>query len=96
MHVLALAIELHLPASRSLKQKRSLLRPVLDGVRARYPVSIAETGYQDTWQRAQLGVAAVSASASLVREIVDEVERFVWSFPELEVLEARRFWLDEE
>jgi uncharacterized protein YlxP (DUF503 family) len=96
VHVLALAIDLHLPASRSLKQKRSLLRPVVDGVRARYPVSIAETGYQDTWQRAQLGIAAVSGSVSIAREIVDDVERFVWSFPDLEVLDARRFWLEEE
>jgi uncharacterized protein len=96
MHVLALAIDLHLPTCRSLKAKRSVLRPILDGVRAHYPVSIAETEWQDNWQRAQLGIAAVSGSARVVQEIVDDVERFVWSHPDVEVTEARRTWLEEE
>lgn len=96
MHVLALAIEVHLPDSRSLKHKRAVLRPVLDGIRARYPVAVAETDHQDRWQRAEIGVAAVSASARVAREVVDEVERFVWSFPEVEVLTMRRFWAEED
>jgi uncharacterized protein YlxP (DUF503 family) len=51
MHVLAVAVDLHLPSCLSLKAKRAVLRPILDGVRARYPVAIAETEWQDTWQR---------------------------------------------
>ena len=96
MHVLALAIELHLPACQSLKEKRAVLRPVVDGVRNRFPVAVAETAHQDMWQRAEIGVAAVSGSAKIAREIIDDVERFVWSFPELDVLEARRFWTEED
>lgn len=96
MHVLALAIEVHLPDSRSLKQKRAVLRPLLDGIRARYPVAVAETDHQDRWQRAEIGVAVVSASPRLARAVVDDVERFVWSFPELEVLTMRRFWAEED
>ncbi|HEX7095796.1 MAG TPA: DUF503 domain-containing protein [Acidimicrobiales bacterium] len=96
MHVLALAIEVHLPASRSLKHKRAVLRPLLDGIRSRYPgVAVAETNHQDRWQRAEIGVAAVSGSARTVRELLDEVERFVWSFPDLEVLTMRRYWAEE-
>jgi uncharacterized protein YlxP (DUF503 family) len=93
---LALVIELHLPVCLSLKEKRAVLRPVLVGTRARFPVAVAETDHQDTWQRAAIGVAAVSASAKVAQQIVDDVERFVWSFPELEVLEARRHWLEED
>ncbi|HEV8295916.1 MAG TPA: DUF503 domain-containing protein [Acidimicrobiales bacterium] len=96
MHVLAMAIELHLPTCRSLKAKRAVLRPLLDGMRARFPVAVAETDHQDTWQRAAIGVAAVSGSAKVVQEVVDEVERFVWSFPDLHVLEVRRHWLEED
>ncbi len=96
MHVLALAVDLHLPACRSLKAKRSTLRPIVDGTRARFPVAVAETAWQDTWQRAQLGVAAVSSSAKLAQEIVDDVERFVWSFPDIEVIDVRRHWLEED
>lgn len=95
MHVLALAIDLHLPDCRSLKAKRSVLRPILEGARARFPVAAAETDWQDTWQRAQLGFAAVSSSARVVQEIVDDVERFVWSAPDVEVTDVRRHWLEE-
>jgi len=91
-----LELDLLLGDVHSLKQKRAVLRPVLDGIRARYPVAVAETDHQDRWQRAEIGVAAVSASARVAREVVDEVERFVWSFPEVEVLTMRRFWAEED
>jgi uncharacterized protein YlxP (DUF503 family) len=93
--VLALALDLRLPDCRSLKHKRAVLRPVLDGIRNRYPVAAAETAYQDRWQRAEIGIAAVSSSARVVQDLVDEVERFVWSFPEVEVLGTRRYWADD-
>lgn len=96
MHVLAVAVDLHLPSCLSLKAKRAVLRPILDGVRARFPVAIAETDWQDTWQRSQLGIAAVSSSARVVQEIVDDVERFVWSCPDIEVTDVRRHWLEED
>ena len=93
--MLALAIELHIPQSHSLKEKRAVLRPVLDGLRNRHPVAVAETDYQDKWQRAEIGIVAVSSSATLVAQVVDDAERFVWSFPEVEVTDARRSWLED-
>jgi uncharacterized protein len=81
---------------RSLKEKRAVVRPIIDGVRNRFPVAVAETGHQERWQRAELGVAAVSASARVAREIIDDVERFIWSFPEVEVLDTRFVWMEEE
>lgn len=94
MHVLALRLDLHLPRSRSLKERRSILRPVLEGARNRYSVAVAEVAHQDTWQRAALGFVAVSSSVRHVEEMIDEVERFVWSFPDLEVVDSRRAWLE--
>lgn len=69
---------------------------MLDGLRNRFAVSVAETDHHDTWQRATIGVAAVSASVRLLEEVADNVERFIWSFPEVTVLETRRSWLEEE
>jgi uncharacterized protein YlxP (DUF503 family) len=95
VHVLALAIELHLPQTHSLKEKRSALRPLLDGLRNRHPVAAAETAHQDKWQLAEVGIVAVSGSATVVEQIVDDAERFVWSFAEFEVIDSRRSWLEE-
>ena len=93
MHAAALEVDIRLPQSTSLKDKRAVLRSVLDGARHRYRVASAEVGHQDLRQRAVLGFAAVAGSPAHVTQLLDEVERFVWSFPELEVLATDRTWL---
>jgi hypothetical protein len=87
-------LRLHLPQVRSLKDKRAVLRPILEGCRHRFSVATAEVGLQDLWQSAELGVAAVASTPRHVTEVLDAVERFVWSFPEVEVVSAERFWLE--
>ena len=96
MHVLGLAVDIRLPASHSLKDRRQVVRTVLDGARHRFAVSTADVGYQERWQRARLGFAVVSGEPGHATEVIDAVERFVWSFPEIEVLDARREWLEVE
>jgi uncharacterized protein YlxP (DUF503 family) len=93
MHVACLTLELHLPNVHSLKEKRAVLRPILEGVRRRFEVAVAEVDYQDRWQRATVGVAAVSGSAGHAQDVLDAAERFIWSFPEVEVTASQREWL---
>ena len=95
MHVGALSLDLHLPHVRSLKEKRAVIRPILDGARRRYRVAAAEVSYQEQWQRAGLAMAVVAGSSGHAGEVLDEIERFVWSFPEVEVLTAERSWLGD-
>ena len=95
MYVAALTLDLRLPRCHSLKEKRAVVKPILEGARRRYRVAAAEVDRQDQWQRAVLGLAAVAGTASHVADVLDEVERFVWSFPEVEVLAAQRGWLDD-
>jgi uncharacterized protein YlxP (DUF503 family) len=96
MHVLSLRMDLHLPGAHSLKEKRAILQPILEGARRRYAVAAAEVEYQDLWQRSALGMAAVSGSAGHARMVIDAAERFVWSFPEVEVVGTHRGWSDGE
>jgi uncharacterized protein YlxP (DUF503 family) len=91
-----LRIELHIPASRSLKEKRATLRPILDTARNRYRVAIAEIDYQELHQRAVLQAATVASAPHVVNEVLDAVERLAWSAPAAEVVSAARYWLDEE
>jgi uncharacterized protein len=92
--VLALDVDLHLPECRSLKAKRAVLRPLVEGARQRFRVAVAEVGDADQWQRARVGVAAVGGSERHVRDVIDEVERFVWAQPGVEVLSMERTWLE--
>ena len=94
MFVLAYEVELHVGASQSLKDKRQVVKSLLDGARRRYGVSASEVGFQDQWQRARLGIAVVASTEGLASEIIDKVDRFVWSHPELDVLATDRRWLE--
>lgn len=96
MVVGSLCVDLHLPQSTSLKAKRAEIRPILDGVRHRFHISAAEVDHQDTWQRSVLGFAVVSSSAAQVEGVLDDVERYVWSRPDVEVLDATRAWIEED
>jgi uncharacterized protein YlxP (DUF503 family) len=89
-----LTVDLRLADSHSLKDKRAVVRTVLEGAHRRYGVSVAETAHQDRWQRAELAFATVSGTVSQVEQVLDTVERFVWSFPEVEVLACDREHLE--
>jgi len=96
VHVAVVQLELHIPTSRSLKEKRAALRPIVEGIRHRFQISVAEVGYQDKWQRALVGMAVVSDSAGHVAEVIDSVERWVWAKPDVEVCRFETTWVDEE
>ncbi|TDP70982.1 DUF503 domain-containing protein [Actinokineospora alba] len=90
MYVGALELDVLLGDVHSLKQKRSVVKPVVAELRRRFEVSAAEAGHQDLHRRALIGVAAVAAEASHVRDLLDACERLVAGRPELELLSARR------
>jgi uncharacterized protein YlxP (DUF503 family) len=94
LHAAVLEIDLHLPESGSLKEKRSVLRHLLETSRRRFSVSASEVDHQDLHQRAALAFAVVAPTAGRVDEVLDRVERFVWSEPRVAVLSCRRHWLD--
>ena len=74
----------------SLKEKRSIVRPVVAELKRRFDVSASETGLQDQYRRALIGAALVAPDHGHLREVLDAVERFVAARPELELLSARQ------
>ena len=75
---------------RSLKQKRSVVRPIVAELQRRFAVSAAETGWLDLHRRAGIGVAVVAADRAHAADVLDAVERLVAARPEIELLSARR------
>ncbi len=73
-----------------------MVRPVVEGARRRFNVAAAEVAHQDSWQLAAVGFACVSGTRSHAVQVIDAVERFVWSFPEVEVLSTIRGVCDSE
>jgi uncharacterized protein YlxP (DUF503 family) len=95
MHAAAMTFDLHVPSSRSLKAKRAAIRPIVDGLRHRFRISVAEVDHQDQWQRATIGVAIVAESDGRVQELLEAVERFVAATPDVELLGTEVAWLEE-
>ncbi|MBU9765482.1 DUF503 domain-containing protein [Mycobacterium sp. TNTM28] len=85
-----LEFDLLLGDVHSLKQKRSVIRPVIAELHRKLAVSAAETGTQDLHRRASVGVALVAADRAHVVEVLDTAERLVAARPEVELLSARR------
>lgn len=97
MIVGSLSVDLLLGDVHSLKEKRSVVRPIVAELRRRFEVSAAETGHLDLHRRAELGVALTSSDLTHCREVLDACERLVAGRPEVEVLSARqRLWDDED
>lgn len=93
MHVVGFEVEIRIPDSHSLKDRRQVVRSLLDGAHQRFHVSVAEVGGQDTWQRATLGFAVVASEARIAEGTIDDVDRFLWSRPDIEVIGAETHWL---
>ena len=70
MFVGILRLTLHIPASRSLKDRRRVVRSFKDRLRAKLALAVAEIGGLDAHQRAVLGVVAVSSEAAKVDELL--------------------------
>lgn len=77
MHVAVCTIELFLPQSGSLKEKRHSIKSIVQRIRARLNASVAEMGFQDSWQRAEIGVAMVSGDKQLLEKEIGLVRRIV-------------------
>ncbi|KAA9157532.1 DUF503 family protein [Microbacterium lushaniae] len=74
----------------SLKEKRSILRPILAGLSRRTEAAAAETGAHELHRRAEIGVAVVAESPAHVRDVLDAAERVMAEHPEATLLSARR------
>ncbi|HZG04927.1 MAG TPA: DUF503 domain-containing protein [Streptomyces sp.] len=90
MYVGTLSFDLLLGDVRSLKEKRSVIRPIIAELHRKYAVSVAEVGEQNIHRRALIGLAAVSGDAGHVTDVLDRCERLVAARPEVELLSVRR------
>ncbi|MBB6418393.1 hypothetical protein HDC93_003987 [Streptomyces sp. AK010] len=85
-----LSFDLLLGDVHSLKEKRSLVRPIVAELQRKYGVSAAETGNQDLHRRAEIGLAVVSGEPGHLTDVLDRCERLVAGRPEVELLSVRR------
>jgi uncharacterized protein YlxP (DUF503 family) len=97
VYVGALTLDVLLGDVRSLKQKRSVVRPLIADVHRHFPgVAVGETGYLDLHRRAEIGIAVVSSTAANAVAVLEACERFVAERPDIELLAARQRLLTDD
>ena len=96
MYVGAFRVELRIRGMRSLKEKRRVVKKIIADIGAAHPIAVAEVDHQDLWQRADLGIAAVSESPGQVDRMLASITRELERRTEIEVLGTSRSYLDEE
>lgn len=77
MVTVSVLITIDIPQSHSLKEKRGIVRPLVERLRTRLRVAAAETGLQDRVDAAQVGFATVSGDAATARALAEDARRFV-------------------
>jgi uncharacterized protein len=76
MWVAVLRVDLLIPGARSLKDKRMAVRSLKDRLRVKYSVACAEVGDTESWNRASLGISAVSNEQHYLQELAAEIARY--------------------
>ncbi|HWP38042.1 MAG TPA: DUF503 domain-containing protein [Gemmatimonadales bacterium] len=80
--------ELHLNGCRSLKDKRQILASLKDRLHNRFNVSVAETGHQDLWQRAELACCVVAQSRRYAEQVLGAADRLVAGEPLARIIDS--------
>ena len=88
MHIGTLTIVLYLHDTESLKDKRQILKSLIETTRQKFNISIAEVDDLDRWRRATIGVACVANDAQYVNRVLDKVVDTLESNPAVEVGEV--------
>jgi len=81
-----LSVTIDIPGADSLKDKRQVLKSLLEHLRQKFGVSAAEVAENDSWRRAVLGVACVSNDVKSANRVLDKAADYVESNPEVSVV----------
>ncbi|GAB4371215.1 MAG: DUF503 domain-containing protein [Calditrichia bacterium] len=82
-----LTVDVYIPGSNSLKEKRVIIKGLKDKVRKKFNVSIAEVDYHEKWQRAKLGIVQVGNDYSFIEKNIDKIFDIIDSNGSLHVVE---------
>ena len=82
-------VELFIPESQSLKDKRQVLLSLKDRLRGQFNLSVAEVDGQDLWQKAVLGLVCVANEGRYVNQVCDQALNLIRNVPAVEIVQSR-------
>ena len=88
MHIGTLTVTLYLHATESLKDKRQIVKSLIETTRQKFNVSIAEVDDLDKWRKATIGIACVANDKRYLNQVLDKVLDTIEGNPSVEVGET--------
>ena len=88
MHIGTLTVVLYLHAAESLKDKRQIIKSLIETTRQKFNISIAEVDDLDKWRKATIGIACVANDKAFVNRVLDKVVNTLENNPAVEVGEV--------
>jgi len=88
MHLGTLIVVIHLHDTQSLKDKRQIIKSLIETTRQKFNISIAEVDDLDMWGRATVGIACVANDKQFVNKVLDKVLDTLESNPTIDVGEV--------
>lgn len=83
-----LTLDLHIPAANSLKEKRFVIKSLIDRIKNKHNVSVAEVDAQNLWQRCVIGVAFVSNETVMIHKVFEKIRTLVLSYHSVELIDS--------
>lgn len=87
MWACVIGVTLRIPGVRSLKGKRSVLRPHIERLRRLASISVSEIGHHEAWQMAEIGLAVVAPDRAQMERIVAKVRSYLDGQADIELVE---------
>lgn len=84
-----LQMDILLPESHSLKDKRSVLSHIKNRVRKQFNVSVAELRYHDQFSRTLLGVVTINNETKIINQVLNRVEQLLESLADIQILNRK-------
>ncbi len=88
MFVAIISVDIKIGDKGSLKEKRKILRGIIDRAKNRFNVSVAEGGYNDLWQRTKIGFSIVSNDRSHANSSADKIIDYLHGIPDINIIQT--------
>jgi len=83
-----LTLDLHIPEAHSLKSKRMAIKSLIDRIKSRFNVSIAEVDANDLWQRSVIAIALVANETQIINKVFEKIKNLVESIHAVELIDT--------
>ncbi len=87
-----LTLEIYIPYSHSLKEKRRTLNKIRDRLKKKYNIAFAELEYLNKWQRSKIGMVTLNTQKSMSEKIFQKIIREIEENIEGEIMKKERYY----